>query len=244
MLEQSKGAEAEAEEGTDPELPTSQTEAPMKRRRLGKKTHASETTMEYEVEKVMQADAEEGEAACDKRNRELKALGDMETCYADRWKFIELLDMTEARLRGLLISRTATDVTESIGVVVELKRRGLPAAARAFNQILSLVWSKHANVKDAAVEAFFSMHLEGRSGAEAVHSLLEMYQTGCESGGWTYTHLSSVSELIQQAAQRERIKPADAIRELVRVVQGPACPMAIRTLTALGAADSSSLAKA
>merc|ERR1719498_2077358 len=99
MLEQSKGAEAEAEEGTDPELPTSQPEQVMKRRRLGKKTRAGETTMEYEVDKALAADAEEGEAACDKRNRELKALENMETCYADRWKFIELLDMTEVRLR-------------------------------------------------------------------------------------------------------------------------------------------------
>jgi condensin complex subunit 1 len=237
MLQQSKvrqGGEDGEEEGTeDPELPTSQAEPVMKRRRLGKKTQAADTTMEYEVDKALQADAEDGEAACDKRNRELKALEDMETCYADRFKFTEMLDMTEARLRALLISRTASDVTEGIGVVVELKRRGLPAAARAFNQILSLVWSKHTNVKDAAVEAFFSMHLEGRTGAEAVHSLLDMYQEGAASGSWTYTHLASVSELIEQAAAQQRIEPVAAIQELVRAMNGPACPMALRTLTAL-----------
>jgi len=233
---------AEAEEA--PELPTSQPEQVMKRRRLGKKTNAGDTTMEYEVDRALAADAEEGEATHDKRIREVKSLENMESCYTDRWKFIELLDMTEARLRGLLISRTASDVTEAIGVVVELKRRGLPAAARAFNQILSLVWSKHPQVKDAAVEAFFSMHLEGKSGAEAVHSLLEMYQAGCETGGWTYTHLSSVAELIEQAAQQQRIEPAGAVHELCRVMQGPACPNALRTLIALCAADSKEVSKA
>jgi condensin complex subunit 1 len=243
ILEKSKAsnsADAEDEEAT--ELPTSQ-EGPLKRRRLGKKTHAQETTMEYEVDKALAADAEDGESRSDARDRELKKLDEMEQCYADRFKFVELLEEAEVRLRGLLVSRVASDVTEAIGVVVELKKRGLPAAARAFNQILSLVWSRHTNVRDAAVEAFFNMHLEEKNAEQAVYSLLEMYQGGCTVGGWTYTHLASVSELIQQAATQERIDPAGAIRVLARELPGPQCPMVLRTLTALAAADANQLAK-
>mmetsp|Transcript_35580 Transcript_35580/g.55307 ORF Transcript_35580/g.55307 Transcript_35580/m.55307 type:complete len:1595 (-) Transcript_35580:167-4951(-) len=240
VLEKSRAGAEEDEEMA--ELPTSQ-EAAVKRRRLGKKTNAQDTTMEYEVDKALTADAEEGESRLDARNRELKKLEDMENCYTDRFKFVELLEVAEPRLRSLLVSRNASDVTEAIGVVVELKKRGLPAAARAFNQILSLVWSRHANVKDAAVEAFFSMHLEDKKVEQAVQSLLEMYQDGCTIGGWTYTHLSSVSELIQQAATQERIDPAGAMKVLVRELQGPSCPMALRTLTALCAADANALTK-
>lgn len=60
------------------------------------------------------------------------------------------------------MSRTATDVTEAISVVVELRLRGVPAAVRASDLVLGLVWSRHSSVKDAAVEAFHKMHIERR----------------------------------------------------------------------------------
>jgi condensin complex subunit 1 len=244
MLQKAKGDDNDEEIDCDvpTELPT-QEEGPAKRRRLGKKTNHGEAPLEYEVDDALAAEAEEGESRYDQRIRELKSLENMEQCYADRFKFVEMLDITEPRLRSLLVSRNPSDVIEAIGVVVELKRRGLPAAARAFNQILGLVWSKHTNVKDAAVEAFFNMHLEGYSAEQAVQSLLEMYQVGCSTGGWTYTHLASVSELIQQAATQERIDPVGAISSLMRCLQGPLCPMALRTLTALGSADTKQLTK-
>ena len=106
----------------------------------------------------------------------LEALQRMQQCYASRVHFVELLDAAEARLRGLLASKTATDVTEAIGVVVELRLRGVPAAARAFHQVLGLVWSRHAPIRDAVVEAFHRMHLEGRDAESAAQAILAIYK--------------------------------------------------------------------
>lgn len=212
-----------------------------KRSRLKKKT-LTDQTISGEIERCLAEADEGGGDRAEERNRQREALKRMQDCYAQRLRFVELLDAAEARLRCLLVSRTVTDVTEAIGVVVELRLRGVPAAARAFDQVLGLVWSRQASIKDAAVEAFYRMHLEGRTPACAVHALLEMYQEGCSGGSWTYTHLASVQELIQQAAEKELIEPSRAIPEVVAALRGPICPMALRTLTALGAASGSQLA--
>lgn len=216
------------------------------RRRLGKKTQAEDTSEKYEVDRLLStagaADEAGEEDRLAERERQRSALKKMHSCYTQRLRFVELIDAAEACLRALLKSRTSSDVIESIGVVVELKLRGLPAAARAFNQVLGLVWSRHAPIKDAATEAFHRMHLEGRDAASAVRSLLEMYQVGCGAGGWTYTHLASVQELIQQAASQELFDPQAAIPELVEALSEPAtCPMALRTLTAVAAANAGGL---
>ncbi|CAK0900800.1 unnamed protein product, partial [Prorocentrum cordatum] len=156
--------------------------------------------------------------------------------------FIEHIDAAGQRLVTLLSSRYPTDVTEAVSVVVALRQREVPAAASAFDKVLGLVWSRQSSIKDAAVDAFNSMYLEGRDTATAVRSLLQMYQSGCDGGSWTYTHLASVQELIQQAAEKEYIDAKRAIPELVTALKGPSCDMALRALTALGAAAASEAA--
>jgi condensin complex subunit 1 len=215
-------------------------EQPTQRTRLKKKT-VTDQTIAFEVDKCL-ADADEGGARQEERTRQREALKRMSDCYTQRVRFVELIDSAETRLRALLSSRTATDVTEAISVVVALRLGGLPAATHAFDQVLGLVWSRTDSIRDAAVDAFHKMHLEDRSTKEAIRSLLEMYQEGCSGGTWTYTHMASVQELLQQAAEKELIDPSAAIPELVSALEGPACPMALRALTALGAASSTTLA--
>merc|ERR550532_1024533 len=128
------------------------------------------------------AEDEEQDDAAEERMRQRKALKRMQDCYTQRLRFVELLDAAEARLRSLLTSKTVSDVTEAISVVVELRLRNVPAAARAFDQVLGLVWSRTAQIKDAAVEAFSRMHIEGRTPTAAMQALLEMYEHGCRGG--------------------------------------------------------------
>jgi len=224
-------------------------EQPNKRQRLLKKTEETpaeevDRCLAVEVQAAGAASGAATQAGCtekgrEERARQQEALKKMYDCYSQRFRFIELIDSAEARLRALLLSRTPSDVTEAISVVVELKVRGLPAAARAFDQVLGLVWSRHAAVKDAAVEAFHHMHLEGRSPPEAVSALLQMYEKGCAGGGWTYTHLASVQELIQQAATQDLVDPGKAMPHFVNALPGAHCPLALRALAALAAASAS-----
>lgn len=231
--EEERAEAAEAGEGGDEEQGG-------KRCRLKKKT-VTEQTITGEVDRCL-AEADEGGDRAEERKHKREALRRMQDCYSQRLHFVELLDAAEARLRGLLVSRTVTDVTEAVGVVVELRLRGVPAAARAFDQVLGLVWSRQASIKDAAVDAFHRMHLEGRDPIAAMQALIEMYQEGCAGGTWTYTHLASVQELIQQAAEKDLIDVKQAIPALVDALQGPRCPMALRALTAFGAANGAQLA--
>jgi len=212
-----------------------------KRRRFAKKTLTAQT-VQNEVDQFL---ADEAEVGCpsEERTRKREALQRMQECYSQRVQFVELIDAAEARIRDLLVSRTTSDVTEAISVVVELRLRGLPAAAQAFNQVLGLVWSRNAPIKDAAVEAFNRMHLEGRDTCAAMQMLLEMYRNGCTEGGWTYTHLASVQELIQQAAEKGLVDHVEAVPELIKALKGSTCSMALRALTALSAASWAELIK-
>jgi hypothetical protein len=200
-----------------------------KLKRLGKKT-VSRDSAQAEVEQCMFEAAES-------RERQREALKRMADCYIQRVRFVELIDGAAERLRALLMSKTASDVTESINVVVELRLRNLPAATDSFNQVLGLVWSRTAAVKDEAVQAFHRMHLDGRDARSMADGIIGMYQQGCASN-WTYTHLASVQELMQQAAASDLIDPKVAIPAFVEALKTPsACPMALRALTALGAAN-------
>jgi len=236
----------EAAEGEDGAAEVEEEKAPEAKpvaRRLKKKT-MTEQTITTEVERDLAAEGEQLSERRAERERQRTALKRMHDCYSQRVHFVELIDAAEARLRALLVSRTSTDVTEAISVVVELRLRGVPAAARAFDQVLGLVWSRQGNVKDAAVDAFHRMQLEGRDTTRAASTLLDMYTEGCKGGGsWTYTHLASVQELFQQATEKELIDPAAAIPAFVTALQGSACPMALRALTALGGANAAELVK-
>jgi len=237
-----EGQAAVDDEEEEPAAAGSTEEQPGKRRRIKQKT-LTEQSISTEVEKDLQEsgacndDGEEGASARhEAREKKREALKRMQDCYAQRVHFVELLDAAETRLRGLLASKTATDVTEAIGVVVELRLRGVPAAARAFNQVLGLVWSRHLPIKDAAVDAFHRMHLEGRDAASAAQAILEIYREGCSSGTWTYTHLASVQELLQQAADKGLVSPAQVMPGLMAALANSAsCTSALRALTALAA---------
>jgi len=214
-------------------------EAP-KRKRLKAKTVTGQTVAN-EIDRCLAEEDAEGDPR-EERQRQREALIRMRDCYTQRLQFVELIDSAETRLRALLASRTNTDVTEAMSVVVQLRLKGVPAATKAFDQVLGLVWSRHVSIKDAAVDAFYRMHLEGREAADAVRSLLEMYQQGSTGGSWTYTHMASVQELIQQSAEKDLIDVKASITEFVSALRGPACPMALRALTALGGASASHLA--
>lgn len=233
------GEEEEAAEGATQEEEASEA----KRRRCMKKT-ATEVTAANEVDQCMEEGAEGHDAVNEQRAAKVESLKRMQDCYTQRVRFVELIDAAEARLRALLVSRTASDVTEAINVVVELRLQGLPAAMQAFNHVLGLVWSRTESVKDAAVDAFHRMHLDGRDTKAAVRALLEMYMHGCQGdGNWTYTHLASVQEIIQQAASKELLDPKKAIPALVDALEDQAmCSSALRALTALTAANSAVLA--
>jgi len=207
---------------------------PAKRTRIKGKT-VTEQTVDVDLKEVMAEEDDGEDDPNDKRQeraRKREALKRMRDCYSQRLQFVELIDAAEARLRALLVSRTTTDVTEAISVVVELRLKNVPAATRAFDQVLGLVWSRQASIKDAAVEAFKRMHLEEDNAATAVQSLLEMYQRGCEGGTWTYTHLASVQELIQQSAEKEYIDVKSFVPVLLTALEGPLCPYVLRTLAA------------
>eukprot|EP00929_Paragymnodinium_shiwhaense_P048296 TRINITY_DN24433_c0_g3_i1.p1 TRINITY_DN24433_c0_g3~~TRINITY_DN24433_c0_g3_i1.p1 ORF type:complete len:1585 (-),score=575.68 TRINITY_DN24433_c0_g3_i1:333-5087(-) len=234
LKEEAAAAGVEVDVEHDEDEPAEETSQPSeepeaKRRRCTKKT-VTDVTATTEVDNLMSESVED-------RTKQREALNRMADCYIQRVQFVELIDRAEERLRSLLVSRTATDVTEAINVVVELRLRGLPAANAAFNQVLGLVWSRTTSVKDAAVEAFHRMHLEGRDARNIVRGLLEMYQQGC-AGSWTYTHLASVQELIAQAAGQDLISPKTVVPELVAALETPsAAPMALRALTALAVAN-------
>lgn len=242
QLQAEEAAEAEqtmAAMGGDPAAAGEETS--QKRKRLTVKT-VTDQTVAQEIDKCLAENGEEVDDPDVERNRKREALKKMHDCYSQRLQFVELIDAAEARLRSLLMSRTATDVTEAIAVVVELRLKGVPAATKAFDQVLGLVWSRQPSIKDAAVEAFNRMHLEHRDASEAVRSLLEMYQQGCVGGRWTYTHLASVQELIQLCAEKQFLNPKVAIPELVSALNGPQCPMALRAIAALSGASAPEVA--
>eukprot|EP00931_Biecheleriopsis_adriatica_P028132 TRINITY_DN16819_c0_g1_i1.p1 TRINITY_DN16819_c0_g1~~TRINITY_DN16819_c0_g1_i1.p1 ORF type:complete len:1571 (+),score=432.17 TRINITY_DN16819_c0_g1_i1:70-4713(+) len=234
--------QGDAEEGDQKEQ---NAEQPEKRRRLKAKTETDasivkEIDNDLNASGAMDEEAEDGASARhEAREKKREALRRMQDCYASRVRFVELLDNAESRLRGLLASKTSTDVTEAISVVVELRLRGVPAAARAFHQVLGLVWSRHLPIRDAAVDAFHRMHLDGRDTTSAVNAILEIYRDGCSSGSWTYTHLASVQELIQQAADRDLVSPADVMPGLLAALaHSSACSAALRAITAFSASAS------
>eukprot|EP00438_Fugacium_kawagutii_P011600 Skav217347 [mRNA] locus=scaffold1410:411965:416167:- [translate_table: standard] len=186
-LEGADAAEAEPEAASEP---------PEKRQKRCKgKTETlvveTDVSIAREVDKDLEANGDGAEDGGDganasarhaAREKQREALQRMQQCYAQRVHFVELLDAAEARLRGLLSSKTATDVTEAISVVVELRLRGVPAAAKAFHQVLGLVWSRHAPIKDAAVDAFYRMHLEGRDTSSAADAVLQIYKAPMRPG--------------------------------------------------------------
>eukprot|EP00931_Biecheleriopsis_adriatica_P028133 TRINITY_DN16819_c0_g1_i2.p1 TRINITY_DN16819_c0_g1~~TRINITY_DN16819_c0_g1_i2.p1 ORF type:complete len:1586 (+),score=479.60 TRINITY_DN16819_c0_g1_i2:116-4759(+) len=238
-------AELEGENDEEGEQKEQTEEHPEKRRRLKAKTETDvsivkEVDNDLNASGAMDAEGEDGASARhEAREKKREALRRMQDCYASRVRFVELLDNAESRLRGLLASKTSTDVTEAISVVVELRLRGVPAAARAFHQVLGLVWSRHLPIRDAAVDAFHRMHLDDRDSTSAVNAILEIYRDGCSSGSWTYTHLASVQELIQQAADRELVSPADVMPGLLAALaHSPACSPALRAITAFSASAS------
>ncbi|CAE7227433.1 Ncapd2, partial [Symbiodinium pilosum] len=208
-------------------------EQPEKRRRVKGKTE-TEVSIAREVDKDLSAEISAGDARQESRTKQREALLRMQECYAQRVQFVELLDNAESRLRSLLSSKTPTDVTEAIGVVVELRLRGVPAAAKAFHQVLGLVWSRHAPIKDAAVDAFFRMHLEGRDAASAAMAILNIYKDGHATGSLTHTHLASVQELIQQAADKELVSAKEVMPTLIGALTEPSMSaFALRAVTAL-----------
>lgn len=240
-LEGTDAADADAEGATEP---------PEKRQKRCKGKTETDVSIAREVDKDLEANGEAAEDAGESasarhaaREKQREALQRMQQCYTQRVHFVELLDAAEARLRGLLSSKTATDVTEAISVVVELRLRGVPAAARAFHQVLGLVWSRHGPIKDAAVDAFYRMHLEGRDTASAAEAVLQIYKDGFSSGEITHTHLASVQELIQQAAEKELIVAAEVIPKMVSALGDGRATGALRALTALSATGHDALAK-
>lgn len=231
----------DGEEGDEAESALTAESAPATKRRRIKEKTVTEQTVDNDINQCLAEEDDCGDAR-QERNRQREALKRMRDCYTQRLQFVELIDAAEARLRALLVSRTNTDVTEAISVVVELRLKGVPAATRAFDQVLGLVWSRQATIKDAAVEAFKRMHLEDHDAPTAVQSLLEMYQKGCEGGSWTYTHLASVQELIMQAAEKEYIDVKAFVQQLIFALEGPLCPYALRALAALAGASAASVA--
>jgi len=229
------GAEVEEDEADD----AAAGQEAGKRRRLASKTTAIDVagvvSRDLALEEANTNALNDALNRAEARKGQREALVRMQDCYIQRVRFVELIDSAESRLRALLMSRTATDVTEAISVVVELRLRGVPAAVRASDQVLGLVWSRHSAVKDAAVEAFCKMHLESHSAVAVSTALLELYQEGCAGGTWTYTHLASVQELIQQAAEKGLIKPGSVLQGLLGALHGPTCLPALRALTALAA---------
>jgi len=222
--------EKEEEEDADGDEPQEQ---PEKRRRVKGKTE-TEVSIAREVDKDLSAEISSDDARKESRQKQREALLCMQECYAQRVQFVELLDSAETRLRSLLSSKTPTDVTEAIGVVVELRLRGVPAAARAFHQVLGLVWSRHAPIKDAAVDAFYRMHLEGRDAASAAMAILQIYRDGHAAGSLTHTHLASVQELIQQAADKELVSAREVMPTLLASLAEPSMSaFALRAITAL-----------
>ncbi|CAE7563774.1 Ncapd2 [Symbiodinium necroappetens] len=227
-LEGKEEEEEGEEDGTDEPQ-----EQPEKRRRVKGKTE-TEVSIAREVDKDLSAEISSDDARKESRQKQREALLRMQECYAQRVQFVELLDSAETRLRSLLTSKTPTDVTEAIGVVVELRLRGVPAAARAFHQVLGLVWSRHAPIKDAAVDAFYRMHLEGRDAASAATAILHIYRDGHAAGSLTHTHLASVQELIQQAADKELVSARDVMPTLLASLTEPSMSaFALRAITAL-----------
>ena len=208
-------------------------EQPEKRRRVKGKTE-TEVSIAKEVDKDLSTEISSDDARQESRQKQREALLRMQECYAQRVQFVELLDSAETRLRSLLSSKTPTDVTEAIGVVVELRLRGVPAAARAFHQVLGLVWSRHAPIKDAAVDAFYRMHLEGRDAASAAMAILNIYKDGHAAGSLTHTHLASVQELIQQGADKELVSTREVMPTLLASLSEPSMSaFALRAMTAL-----------
>eukprot|EP00435_Cladocopium_sp_Y103_P049461 s508_g14.t3 len=244
-------AELEGADAGDADGAEDAAEPPEKRQKRCKGKTETDVSIAREVDKDLEANGEAGaedagESASARhaaREKQREALQRMQQCYAQRVHFVELLDAAEARLRGLLSSKTATDVTEAISVVVELRLRGVPAAARAFHQVLGLVWSRHGPIKDAAVDAFYRMHLEGRDTASAAEAVLQIYKDGFSSGELTHTHLASVQELIQQAAEKELIVAAEVIPKMVSALGDGRAAGALRALTALSATGHDALAK-
>jgi len=249
-LAELEGGEAEGDDGEGDDAAPAE-----KRAKRCKGKTETDVSIAREVDKDLDAENagtngepnDAGESASARhaaREKQREALQRMQQCYAQRVHFVELLDAAEARLRGLLSSKTATDVTEAISVVVELRLRGVPAAAKAFHQVLGLVWSRHAPIKDAAVDAFYRMHLEGRDMASAAEAVLDIYKDGFTSGDLTHTHLASVQELIQQAADKDLIKAAEVIPKMVAALgDGRSASSALRALTALSASGHDAVAK-
>jgi len=130
------GAEVEEDEADD----AAAGQEAGKRRRLASKTTAIDVagvvSRDLALEEANTNALNDALNRAEARKGQREALVRMQDCYIQRVRFVELIDSAESRLRALLMSRTATDVTEAISVVVELRLRGVPAAVRASDQVL------------------------------------------------------------------------------------------------------------
>eukprot|EP00746_Dinoflagellata_sp_MGD_P164755 gnl/MRDRNA2_/MRDRNA2_93593_c0_seq1.p1 gnl/MRDRNA2_/MRDRNA2_93593_c0~~gnl/MRDRNA2_/MRDRNA2_93593_c0_seq1.p1 ORF type:complete len:1501 (-),score=365.61 gnl/MRDRNA2_/MRDRNA2_93593_c0_seq1:76-4578(-) len=222
-----------------------------KKRRLTKKTVREDENEdavmdgEDEIADFIEEDDENNSGIKDEREKKRQKLILMRECFKQRLRFVDILSQAAHQFRALLHSNTPSDATEAINVVVELQVRGLPFVGQALmGEVFSLVWSRHASVKEAAVNSFHRAFLEDRSAQEAAQNLLDMYRRGIEGREWTHSHLASIQELILQAAKQDLLEPAPLFPELIASLDGPLGCHALRALTALSAADSKPLVAA
>jgi len=76
--------------------------------------------------------------------------------------------------------------------------------------------------------------LEGRDAASAAAAILEIYRDGHATGNLTHTHLASVQELIQQAADKELVSSQKVMPSLLASLDHPSTSaFALRAITAL-----------
>lgn len=74
-------------------------------------------------------------------------------------KFIEAIDASVPDLAALVGSKTATDVLECIKFFVTAHEFQIDRAEIGINAMLTLVWSKQQNVKEAVLEAYHRLYI-------------------------------------------------------------------------------------
>lgn len=85
----------------------------------------------------------------------------MNIIFQNTLNFSEVIHSIIDPINSLLHSSTQTDILEAIEFIVTIANNSVKGSESGIKEVLKLVWSKEAAVREAAFSAFKSMYLSG-----------------------------------------------------------------------------------
>jgi condensin complex subunit 1 len=125
-------------------------------------------------------------------------------------EFIDQYETASSNLHGMLLSNSASDVTEALRFFVKARHFHLPCAVTGMKQALALMWSNETNIQDQVLKAFVEVFISvpGSDGEDPLpadqiaFNLLSLVEQA------TFSDLASIEEAIGKLTKEGRIPPS------------------------------------